>query len=258
MSKSMHDSDMGQEWETYVQNTARTFAYPPTPDLSRRISERLAAQTARSPKPRLRMALALLVVVMVLGALLAVPQVRAAVREVLRIGGITLFVEEPADTPAPLPPLLVPGEPVYELAGETTLKNAQKQVYFSIRIPEILGAPDHVYLQDFGGHVVVLVWVEPENPLRARLSLHLLAPGVQAFKGEPRIIQETSVNGQRAYWTQGPYILEFRRPYSQQTTHDLRRLVEGNVLIWEQDDITYRLESSLSLEEAVKIAESLQ
>jgi hypothetical protein len=34
--------------------------------------------------------------------------------------------------------------------------------------------------------------------------------------------------------------------------------VDGNTLIWEEQGITYRLESNLSLEEAVKIAESLE
>jgi hypothetical protein len=35
-------------------------------------------------------------------------------------------------------------------------------------------------------------------------------------------------------------------------------VVEGNILIWEQGGITYRLETNLPLEEAVKIAESLE
>lgn len=37
-----------------------------------------------------------------------------------------------------------------------------------------------------------------------------------------------------------------------------RGLIEGNVLVWEQDGITYRLESALPLEEAVRVAESLR
>jgi hypothetical protein len=35
------------------------------------------------------------------------------------------------------------------------------------------------------------------------------------------------------------------------------RMIEGQVLIWADGDVTYRLESDLSLEEALKIAESL-
>jgi hypothetical protein len=36
------------------------------------------------------------------------------------------------------------------------------------------------------------------------------------------------------------------------------RLINGHVLIWAGLDVTYRLETDLSLEEAVKIAESLE
>jgi len=36
------------------------------------------------------------------------------------------------------------------------------------------------------------------------------------------------------------------------------RLVNGHVLIWENGEVTYRLETDLSMEEAVKIAESLE
>jgi hypothetical protein len=36
------------------------------------------------------------------------------------------------------------------------------------------------------------------------------------------------------------------------------RLIKGHVLIWEQEEITYRLETDLPLEEAVRVAESLQ
>jgi hypothetical protein len=39
---------------------------------------------------------------------------------------------------------------------------------------------------------------------------------------------------------------------------DLRRLIDGRVLIWEQGSITYRLETDLEMDEAVKIAESLK
>ena len=40
--------------------------------------------------------------------------------------------------------------------------------------------------------------------------------------------------------------------------YNLRRLITGYVLIWRDGDITYRLETDLPLEEAVKIAESLR
>jgi hypothetical protein len=39
---------------------------------------------------------------------------------------------------------------------------------------------------------------------------------------------------------------------------EFTRLVDGHVLIWADGDITYRLETNLLLEEAIRIAESLR
>jgi hypothetical protein len=65
------------------------------------------------------------------------------------------------------------------------------------------------------------------------------------------------VNGQPAYWVEGQHLLSFYdedgRLVSQST-----RLVEGNTLIWTVDNVTYRLETVLSLEEAVRMAESMR
>jgi hypothetical protein len=64
------------------------------------------------------------------------------------------------------------------------------------------------------------------------------------------------VAGREAAWTQGPYVLAYQHPLGEEL--DMRRLVEGNVLIWFENGLTYRLESDLSLEETVRVAESLE
>jgi hypothetical protein len=69
----------------------------------------------------------------------------------------------------------------------------------------------------------------------------------------PQIIQETTVNGQHAIWAIGPYPLLFSNG-----NMDFIRLIDGHVLIWAEGELTYRLETDLSLEEALKIAESLK
>lgn len=224
---------------------------------------------------------------LILGGLLAVPQVRAAVVQFLQIGAIRIFLAEPTPTmaptltpsPSPLPPAVATpastptGEPpaatpqrtptplssVLDLAGETTLAEAQAQVDFPIRLPTYpldLGPPDRVFLQDLSGPVVVLVWLDPDQPGRVRFSLHQLGPGTFGQKFEPPLVRETTVHGEPALWTEGPYLLQFQR--GGQTTYDTRRLVTGHVLVWVEDGITYRLETDLSLEEALQIAESLR
>lgn len=64
---------------------------------------------------------------------------------------------------------------------------------------------------------------------------------------------ETQVDGHLAYWGGGPYPL---RLYNGNL--EFTRLIEGHVLIWAVDDVTYRLETDSTLQEAIKVAESLQ
>lgn len=94
---------------------------------------------------------------------------------------------------------------------------------------------------------------ERERPERVRLALHQLGPGTLGDKVQPRVVEETNVGGSPAAWTEGPYLLVLRGG-----TVDDARLVTGRVLVWAEGEVTYRLESDLDLEEAVRIAESLR
>jgi hypothetical protein len=102
------------------------------------------------------------------------------------------------------------------------------------------------------------VWLDAAHPNQAWLSLHQLGPGYDVSKQRPPIVQAATVHGQAALWTEGPYPLEVRP--SSRTDHYLanRWLVRGHVLIWQEGAITYRLETDRSLDEAVRIAESLR
>ena len=57
----------------------------------------------------------------------------------------------------------------------------------------------------------------------------------------------------QAAWTEGPYLLNKR--YGDVAE---MRLLQGHVLIWVEETVTYRLESDLPLAEAVQVAESLR
>ncbi len=257
-----------ERWERQVRDAARGFSYPATPDITAGVRERLKM---RHPSPYRRLAWAAVVMLLVLGGLLAVPEVRAAVLEILRIGGITIFLSEPTptDTPAPTTtgvirtprPTITPYiEPtpivsVLDLPGETTLEAALSQVNFDIQLPtypDDIGAPNRVFLQDLGGAVVTLVWLDGDG--NVRLSLQVLNERIVASKYAPGNYEETAVNGQPALWLTGEHILAFYGPRG----GDFIRRIENNVLIWQLDGITYRLESAASLEEAVRVAESVE
>lgn len=186
------------------------------------------------------------------------PPIRAGVQEALRIGAVRVGLIQPtapshaSPTPTPLPSVL-------DLAGETTLARARAAAGFPVRLPAYppdLGPPDRVYLQHLDGPMVVLVWLDHAHPAQVRLSLHELASGAFVYKFPPQTITETSVHGQRALWAEGPYLIEVQQ--GDQVRTETRRLITGHVLIWTEGSVTYRLETALSLTEAVRIAESLR
>jgi hypothetical protein len=231
----------------------RTASASPRPAIRRRVS------------PARWLGWAALLLLMLAG-LLAVPQVRAGLLEVLRIGAVRILLVEPTPTASTSGQAPVTATPLSRtaalgLVGETTLEEAQREAGFSVRLPTYpadLGPPDQVFLQDLDGAVVVLVWLDPANPREVRLSLHQLANTTFAEKGEPESIERTTVHGRPAIWSEGPYVLQFRR--ADGTYMGLQRLVTGNVLIWQEEEggVTYRLETGLPLDEARRIAESLR
>jgi hypothetical protein len=229
-------------------------------------------------RPRFRLASrtvawSLTIILVLCSSLMLIPPARAAIIEFIQIGIVRIFpragqpTPEPTRTPSSMPeaPVTATAAPpasdlipiLGQIAGKTSLADAQKRVSYSILLPIYppdLGEPDYVYVQDAKGYMTILVWLDPQQPDKVLMSLHFLPAGSWAIdKAQPQVIDDTSVNGKRALWTVGPYPL---RLYNGEL--DFRRLISGHVLIWEEGDITYRLESDLSMEEAVKIAESLQ
>lgn len=269
-------SEPDETWEARLRRTAQSFAYPATPNLAGMVRARLAEESRLEPGPRLgmsrRLTWAVLVILLMLGGLLAIPQVRAAVVAYLQLGAVRIFLVEPTPSPTPAASSLAEGPAtatprpsptpltsLLDLAGETTLAEAETKTGFPVRLPTYpadLGLPERVFLQDMNGPMVVLVWLDPAQPQGVSLSLHQFGPGTFAAKGNPTTVQETQVNGQPAIWAKGPYLLQIRR--GGQIDYDLRRLVEGHVLIWVEGELTYRLESDLTLAEAVRVAESLR
>jgi hypothetical protein len=242
-----------QSFETQVREVARALPYPPTPDLTGAWANRPAMRT----RPVLRPAWALIVILALLVGLLAVPPVRAAIREFLQIGAVRIWLVEPtpaptATRPEPTPTSMVS---VLQLSGATTLAEAQAAAPFPIRLPTLpadLGEPDHVFLQNLDGVAVILVWMQDDQPDQVRMSLHLLSSDVIAWKMGPQRVTETTVSGQPAVWAEGPYVISLRNG-----NWEARQLVSGHVLIWQAEGVTYRLESDLPLDEALRVAESL-
>lgn len=252
-------------WEAQLKETARAFSYPPTPDIAGAVGRRIASRRA-GLNPRRRARVMLVAIGVLIVALLLVPPVRAGLLEVLRIGAVQINLVDPTVTPPPtaepsreqpaVTPQPTPLRSVLDLAGETSLAVAQAQVDFPIRLPSYpadLGQPDKVFLQDFGGPLLIFVWLDDQQPDRVRLSMYQFLPGPYAEKSRPEVIKAATVNGRPAIWGQGEHLLITRSGRDV-----MRRLVDGHVLVWTEGEVTYRLETDLSEAEAIRVAESLR
>jgi hypothetical protein len=265
-----------ERWENQVRQMAAEMPYPPTPDIAAGVRKRLAGGMRRQAAPPWyanRLAWAVTAVLLVAALLLAVPQARAAIFEFFQIGDIRIFPAEPTMTPdtedssdvngagsaiVPVPT----GLSIADLYGETTLADLETRLGDKVLLPQYpagMGLPDHVFFQNQLGPIGILVWKEDESVNKAWAVLHILSLDQGAFgaKFEIESIRGTNVNGRPAYWVEGLHMLFFYDEH-EDAVPELTRLVEGNILIWTVDDVTYRLETILSLEEAVRMAESMR
>lgn len=196
---------------------------------------------------------------MLLIALLAVPQVRAGLIEFIQIGAIRINLIQPTALPTPMPLASI-----LDLAGETTLVEAQAEAGFTLLLPAGFGQPQHVFYQELGAPVVVLVWLNDDGSVR--LSLHEIGPGSWTVpplgKGFDKaalgkfgyeLLQITDVNDTFGLWVEGE-----RQLITSDGEVKSVRLVDSPALIWELFGVTYRLEGDFTLEEMVAIAESLR
>jgi hypothetical protein len=257
-------------FEPRLKKNAKGTSYPDDPKLSGTVRAGLGAR-----RPRLGWVIAAIVLILLLAAGLAVPGLRTAVLNWIRIGAVQIYQVQPSPTSTPtlMPartsePVTVVNTPmpqpsptallsIIDLSGETTLGDAESKAGFSILLPAYpsdLDQPDHVFLQDLGGPEVILIWMERIDPQKVRLALYEVpSDNIVLRKMLPKTIMKTVVNGKPAVWIEGQYML-----VAGSGNMVVRRLVQGHTLIWTVGSITYRLESGLDLAGVVRIAESLQ
>ncbi len=263
------------DFEYRIRSIARQMNYPRTPDVAGRVLSRFDTVTTPRFISR-RLAWSLTLIVILFSSLMLIPPARAAILEFIQIGIVRIFPRATEAPPIETPQTAMPESfaPVTatpylrsstllidlgRLAGERTLSAARSLVAsdYSIPLPAYppeLGEPDHVFVQEADGAMTILVWLDPNDSEKVLLSLHIIPAGSWAIhKSEPVTVQVTFVNGQRAVWAVGPYPLRYSNG-----DLDFTRLIDGYVLIWTEGDITYRIETSLPVNEAIKVAESLQ
>jgi hypothetical protein len=249
---------------------------PEGPDLATRVRARLVAVPAPTAGRRapslwpLRRALVLAIVTLV---------VLAAVAGAVAFGvpGIRLIFGDPGGTPPPA--VASPTVPAsggvsappagssIDLGEQVDLASLGDSVDFPVLFPSdpALGAPDAAYVSK--RDEVALVWApSDELPPTVESDVGLL---IMQFRGsvspEPigkmissgTVVEPVQLGDGTGYWITGdPHVFFYMSPEGQHIEEG-RRWV-GDALIWQRGDQTYRIETSLGKDAAIRIAESLQ
>jgi hypothetical protein len=238
-------------WETSVQNKAKAFSYPATPNIAANVRQRLRPSNRRNSLRWVARAAAMLVLIFI--ALMFVPEIRAGVLEILRLGTIRILPQNPTATTTTSPLGILS---LLELTPVATLEDAQEIFGLPIYLPTSVRVPDRIFVMD-DTPIIVFVWLVAGTEDQIEMSLHLLRSQRFSDKYYPWDPEITSVNGGQAFWLVNAHILDYFGVEDDEHD-DWRRYVDMNVLIWEHDSATYRLETNLNLDEARQIAESLE
>ncbi len=192
----------------------------------------------RSRRPWLVLALAAVAAV---GALLAIPQTRAAIFDFLHIGGVE--VKRVATQPQ------APSR-VTDLGREVGYGDAQSQVDFPLAAPD---TPFTTYYDgSVAGGMVNMTW---NGFVLSQWHGDQLS-FAQKQVGPNSRTESVSVNGVPGLWITGARHEIVYRDQTGQIDAKTRRLV-GNVLLWDRDGITYRLEGARTWAEALAAVRNL-
>jgi hypothetical protein len=248
-------------------------ANPAAPDLATRVRARIVADDpqARPRRSGLQLRRALVLALVALAILAAV-----AAAVAFGVPGIRLGFGEPAITPPPVAsPVASPGDPAPShppganlgLGQATALDDVEERAGFRVRLPAdpALGPPAATYVSPT--QIVSLVWPASSSlPATADPRVGLL---VTQFRGsvehtliEKLIDSGTNVEpvvvaGREGYWISGdPHFFWYRTPDGREVP-ETRRWV-GDALLWNDGELTYRIETSLGRDAAVRMAEALE
>ena len=182
--------------------------WPETPDLAASVADRLAAAPAPARRWRLewpawRVAVALGAVL--IAVVMAVPPARSAVLDWLGFGSVRMERREPQTSR--FGPELALGRP-------GTREQARRRVGFPVLVPQAVGAPDAVYLDESplsGTRVDLLYRARPGLARADTTGAGLLVtefravvtPVIQKAVGEGSRVERLTVGGDPAYFISG-------------------------------------------------------
>jgi hypothetical protein len=246
--------------ERALFDLGRHLAYPDT-DLLPGMADRLAAiHPLAPPRPGPRRVLVLAAAILTLlvgGALVASPALRAAIARLFTLPGVR--IEVPASPP--------PAGRGLDLGERVSLEEARRVAGFAVTLPAALGQPDEVYLDTPpSDSLVSMVWrTRPDLPETTETGAGAVLTQFRARPDEEFIVKKLAaggvdvtqvlVEGASGYWIEGPHTVFVVTEDG--TFIEDRARTAGNTLLWSRGGVTLRLESALDLPGALAIARTV-
>jgi hypothetical protein len=238
------------ELESALRQLGASVEFPDEPDFVEGVRRRMREAPGRGWAPPRLLLVGLAVLAVAVGAVMAVPSARTAVLEWLGIKGVSVTRVETLPEVRPLR--------VRDLGERMTLAEARERAPWIVepRLEQI-GPPDQVYLStEVPGDQVSFVWgtrrkvqlLMTQSPGEA-FAEKMLTPGTSA---EP-----ADVNGKPGVWMSGePHVIIYRDERGL-IREELSRLAR-NTLLWQDGQLTVRIEGELSKGEALEIARTVR
>jgi len=226
------------ELDVLLGELGRELEFPRTPDVATAVRGRLVRRRSwRRP-----LAVALSVLVVAIGAALAVPAARTAILDWLGLSGVRIVRVED------LPPAPVVGH--LDLGRPVTLAEVRRRSPWLLVPSDV---PDHIYSSNaIPGGKVDLIWGTPQD-----VRLLLTEFQGQAFIEkliEPDAKVEPVDVGDTGVWLEEPHVVAYRDLDGNFRANTAR--LAGKTLLWQAGNVTLRLEGELSKEHALRIARS--
>lgn len=190
----------------------------------------------------------------------------ASLDEALRIAD-SLRPLSPPPTPYPTSMPTSPSSGL-DIAGEISFYELDRADGFKVKVPTILTmpeliAPNRLYLQTGPGmgKTVVMAWYSPgrTDNLRMVMMQGTWDDSIDTLDANATALaQSSTVHGNTAQWVEGPQYMYVNTTNGATELSSRRWIKNSRTLTWQENGLKYRLETDLSLEQAVQVAESLR
>jgi len=230
------------ELEQALVSLGRELDVPPTPNLAGTVRARIARRRAA----RRLFVVAFAVAVVGAGIAMAVPDARSAILRFFGIGSVKIERVDtlPASRHAPVTAGLGPAR---------TRAEAEQIAGFRMVLPGFKSAPPLRYYAIRGALIATVIRSGPTPVLLTELK------GEQTWLSKKLVDPNTRVEPARVDVYDGLFLSGGRHVllYQSARNGEIRQVTTrfaGNVLLWSDGNLTYRLEGRLSRDEAIRLA----